>query len=34
MADQGAYHPHEDTSVFRKVKNQRDFHKGDYHMAE
>ena len=34
MADKGAYHPHEDTSVFWQVKNQRDFHKGDYHMAE
>ena len=34
VADKGAYHPHEDTSVFWQVKNQRDFHKGDYHMAE
>ncbi len=32
MADKRTYHPHENTSVFWQVKNQRDFHKGDYHM--
>ena len=34
LADKGAYHSHEDTALFRQVENQRDFHKGDYHLAE
>ena len=34
MADEGAYYPHEDTAFFRQAENQRDFHKGDYHLAE
>ena len=25
---------HKDTSVFRETENQRDFHKGDYYLAE
>ena len=27
-------HTHKDTSVFRETENQRDFHKGDYYLAE
>ena len=34
LADKGAYHSHEDTALFRQVENKRDFHKGDYHLAE
>ena len=34
VAYQRAYHTHKDTSVFRETENQRDFHKGDYHLAE
>ena len=34
MADKGAYHPHEDFTLFRQAENQRDFHKGDYRLAE
>lgn len=34
LADKRAYHSHKDTSVFWKAENQRDFHKGDYRLAE
>ena len=34
MADEGAYHPHEDFTLFRQDENQRDFHKRGYRMAE
>ena len=34
VAYQRAYHTHKDTSVFRETENQRDFHKGDYYLAE
>ena len=34
MTDEGAYYQHEDTALFRQAENQRDFHKGDHHLAE
>ena len=34
LADKGAYYPHEDTSLFWQVENQRDFHKRNHHLAK